>query len=1075
MTRIVAVGTVRNEEDILEAFVRHTLRFADALHLVDHLSTDRTPAILSALQAEGLPLEVTRHESAAQMQEVLVTRLARAAFREGADWVVPLDADEFVEAPDPASLRLALARIGAAAPGGIAWWPWISMVPDPTDDPATADPVRRIVHRLAAEAAPSCKCLIPREITLRPDWQVAPGNHHVRLGNHDPLPMRRMPAGFGLRHYPLRSVPQMMAKMVLGHLAWLPRKTPGSTVSGHTQTAFDRLRGGWIPTDADLTRQAASYEIDDRGDLPALVRDPLAAAHDLRHTPPGAAGFLPRLLDWAEWMVKAQPVPVAPAVFRELPRDPAAALAPRPARPALSAAAATVFNRANAAFRAGRFDEVRALMDDPPEGLTDLPETHVLLARAARALGDVQAARAGFDAALARDPAQFDALLERGNLGRAQGDTAGAAADYVAAMAARPSDPRPALALARLEEEAAEAAALPADRQAAAERAAVAVQRALDRALQADDPSRAAASLCHDLARQRLARADLPRAIEALRQAQGWAARGAADLAPRIDLDLAEVLLRLGMTSEAQALMQRLSASADREILRPLAQLAYRFNHWAEAVAILRRAADLAPDDAAGWMELAEMQAKSWMLEEALASLDRAEAAGDLPTAAALSLRASVANRSGDARTALALYDGLVEDGQTAFASNAAMSLLYADHITPEQVAARHRALFADWATGARPRASFAADPDADRPLRVGMVSADLHHQHPVNIFLQPLLARWDHDRLPLTLYFTGTTADDQTRQARARARNWREVTLPGLPAAVEADRIDILIDLSGHTAGGALALFARRMAPVQVTWLGYPGSTGVPNMDWLIGDPVVTPPEADGLCSERVMRLPDTVFCLAPEAEHPLPDFAAIAARRPFTFGSFNNIPKMTPRTVALWSDVLRAVPEARLLLRAPSFRDAAAITRFRRLFAETGTDPARLIFRGPVGLDAMMQAYAEIDVALDPVPYNGGTTTLQALWMGVPVLTLEGGHFVSRMGASFLAAAGLPDWVAASPEAFVARAAAAAADRPALVALKQGLRAGLLARPAWNPDRFATSFSTALRDIWRQTMEAP
>lgn len=725
------------------------------------------------------------------------------------------------------------------------------------------------------------------------------------------------------------------------------------------------------------------------------------------------------------------------------------------AGPMVSVRGAAAFNAANAAFRAGRWEEARdgaarAVASDP-----GLVNAHVLLARAARALGDVQAARAGFDAALARDPAQFDALLERGNLGRAQGDTAGAAADYAAAMAARPADPRPALALARLEEETAEAAALPADRQAAAERAAVAVQRALDRALRAEDPARAAASLCHDLARQRLARADLPRAIEALRQAQGWAARGAADLAPRIDLDLAEVLLRLGMTSEAQALMQRLSASADRDILR--------------------RAADLAPEDAAGWMELADMQAKSWMLEEALASLDRAEAAVDLPSAAALSLRASVANRSGDARAALALYDRLVEDGQTAFASNAAMSLLYADHIAPEQVATRHRALFADWAAGARPRASFAADPDADRPLRVGMVSADLHHQHPVNIFLQPLLARWDHDRLPLTLYFTGTTADDQTRLARARARNWREVTLPALPAAVEADRIDILIDLSGHTAGGALALFARRMAPVQATWLGYPGSTGVPNMDWLIGDPVVTPPEADGLCSERVMRLPDTVFCLAPEAEHPLPDFAAIAARRPFTFGSFNNIPKMTPRTVALWSDVLRAVPEARLLLRAPSFRDAAAIARFRRLFAEAGTDPARLIFRGPVGLDAMMQAYAEIDVALDPVPYNGGTTTLQALWMGVPVLTLEGGHFVSRMGASFLAAAGLPDWVAASPEAFVARAAAAAADRPALVALKQGLRAGLLARPAWNPDRFATSFATALRDIWRQTMEAP
>ena len=138
----------------------------------------------------------------------------------------------------------------------------------------------------------------------------------------------------------------------------------------------------------------------------------------------------------------------------------------------------------------------------------------------------------------------------------------------------------------------------------------------------------------------------------------------------------------------------------------------------------------------------------------------------------------------------------------------------------------------------------------------------------------------------------------------------------------------------------------------------------------------------------------------------------------------------------------------------------------------AEIRIDPDRLIFRGPVGLDAMMKAYTEIDVALDPVPYNGVTTTLQALWMGVPVVTLKGKNFVSRMGASFLSAAGLADWVADTEAAFVARARAAAADRQTLIALKQGLRSHLLSRPAWNPDRFATSFQDALRDIWTQSM---
>lgn len=1082
MKRLVAVGTVRNEEDIIEAFVRHSLRYVDELRLVDHLSTDRTPSILAALQAEGLPLHVKRHSGQVMLQEILVTRLAREAFRSGADWVVPLDADEFIEALDPCDLRAAVAHLDRTAPGAIAWWPWISMVPHPDDDLSTADPVRRVVHRLAIESVQTPKCLVPRAITLRPDWQIAPGSHHVRLGSKDPLPMVRMAGGLALRHYPLRSVPQMMAKIVLGHLAWRPRLEPGSTVSGHTTAIFRRLRAGWIPTAQELTRLAASYQNPDHPDVPELIRDPLIVAHVLKHGSDPETPLLPKLLDWAEGVVASNTAPIAPVTFRGSPLDFAAATAPPPV---ISEAAARIFNRANGAFRQGRFADVADILSPVPGELADWPLAHVLLARALRTLGDASGARSAFDAALACDPAQFDALLERGNLRRAQDDLAGAAADYATAMAARSADPRPALALARLEEDRAEAARLFGPKQAAAERAAIAIHRALDRALKTEDPARAAASLCYDLARQRMARADLPRALDALREARSWAERSwaerswadgeAADLVPQIDIALVEVLLRLGMEPEAQAIIERLSASADRDVLRPLAQLAYRFNHWAIGVAILRRAAEMTPGNPEGWLELADMQVKSWMLEEALVSLGRAESAGDVPRAAALGLRASVANRLGDARTALAQYDQLVKDGQPAFASNAAMSLLYADHITPEEVAARHRELFAGWAVGARARTSFSAAPNPHRPLRIGMVSADLHHQHPVNIFLQPLLARWDHENLPLTVFFTGLSADDQTRLARARARNWRDVTLPELPSAVAAESIDILIDLSGHTAGGALALFARRMAPVQATWLGYPGSTGVPNMDWLIGDPVVTPREADGLCSEQVMRLPDTVFCFAPEADHPLPDFASAARGRPFTFGSFNNIPKLTPRTIALWSAALAAVPDARLLLRAPSFKDAAAIARFRRLFAEAGTNPDRLIFRGPLGLDAMMKAYAEVDVALDPVPYNGGTTTLQSLWMGVPVLTLKGGHFVSRMGASFLSAAGLADWVTDTETAFVARARAAAADHQTLIALKQGLRSHLLSRPAWNPDRFATNFSDALRDIWTRTMAAP
>lgn len=726
--------------------------------------------------------------------------------------------------------------------------------------------------------------------------------------------------------------------------------------------------------------------------------------------------------------------------------------------------AVIAFNAANAAWREGRDDEALAEVGKAIDAAQDLVIAHVLRARILRRAGRDEDARLAYDTALGHQPEQFDALLERGNVLRALGRIDAAAADYLAAMAARTGDSRPALALARLEEERGDAAAC--------ERGSIAFQKALDRAAAGPEAGSRIAGLCHDLARFRLGRGDLPRALDALREAElALPSDASAEVAAAIGIDRAEVLLRLGMMDEGQRQMQALSAATVPGVLLPLARLAYRFNFWEEAIAILRRNAELLPQDGQAWLELTEMQIEAWVLDDALTSLDRAEALGGMPEGFGDNLRARIAGRMGDTATALMLYDRLEVASPGVYRASIAMSLLYADHLSPEEVAERHRALFADWGLDARTRESFEADPDPERPLRVGMVTADLHHQHPVNIFLQPLLARWDHDRLPLTVYFTGTTVDDQTRLARSRARGWCDITVDGLPAAVEADGIDILIDLAGHTAKSALKQFGTRLAPVQVSFLGYPGSTGAPNVDWLIGDPVVTPPERDTLCSERVMRLPETVFCYAPETDYPLPDFTAMRGR-PLTFGSFNNIPKLGPRTIGLWARVLVALPDSRLLLRAPSFKSDSAIRRFRALFEAEGIAPERLTFRGPVGLDEMMRAYGEVDVALDPISYNGGTTTLQALWMGVPVLTLAGGHFVSRMGASFLPGAGLEDWVAQSEEDFVARAVALTADRDGLVALKAGLRDSLRMRPAWDPDRYGSDFAAALRRIWRETM---
>jgi glycosyltransferase involved in cell wall biosynthesis len=414
----------------------------------------------------------------------------------------------------------------------------------------------------------------------------------------------------------------------------------------------------------------------------------------------------------------------------------------------------------------------------------------------------------------------------------------------------------------------------------------------------------------------------------------------------------------------------------------------------------------------------------------------------------------------------------LAQGRHSTFASSAAMSSLYSDSLTAQEVADLHRQLFAPWGESARSVASFTNKRSGARRLRVGLVSADFHHQHPVNIFMQPVLARLDPNALEVTVYFTGVSYDEQTHLARQRVAHWVDVSTwndAQLARRIEEDQIDILLDLAGHTSLQRMALFGRRAAPVQATFLGYPGSTGVPNIDWIVADAVVAPPGSEALFSERVMRLPNTVFCFAPELDYPYPQYTAAHAQRPLTFGSFNNVPKLTPHTIALWARVLKALPDARLLLKAPSFKDAGAVRSFEQRFAEQGIGTERLEFRGPVGLSDMMAEYADVDIALDPVPYNGGTTTLQAMWMGVPVVVKAGNNFVSRMGASFMTAAGLPEWVAPDDDAYVRIAIQMAQDRQALLTLKQGLRTRLQSLPAWDIDRYSQDFAQALQNMWR------
>jgi predicted O-linked N-acetylglucosamine transferase (SPINDLY family)/uncharacterized protein YqcC (DUF446 family) len=537
---------------------------------------------------------------------------------------------------------------------------------------------------------------------------------------------------------------------------------------------------------------------------------------------------------------------------------------------------------------------------------------------------------------------------------------------------------------------------------------------------------------------------------------------------------LGEALLRTGNGLAAEKAFARASLSNNPDFLLNLAVCVYGHNYWKEAIEVLKKALRLRPDSVPHLVQMANIYHEAFALADCRAALARIRALA--PENEALDrLETAMHGRMGDARehyAALRLAHADGGDPGSRLASSIAMVALYHDRLCPTEVAALHRELCAPIEAMYVPKSDFANPRTVDRPLRIGYVTGDLHRQHPVNLFMLPVLQRHDHARFAIHVYHTGTINDEYTRMARACSDGWTDAQSwddRALQRAIVDDGIDILVDLGGHTSTHRLGVFAMRAAPVQATFLGYPHSTGLSTMDWLIGDAVVSPAGHGHLFNEALAQLPGSVFCWAPVDTYPLP--APRPAGAPLVFGSFNNVLKLSPRTIAMWAAVLHAVPDAVLLLKSASLGDADVRARFTDLFGEHGVKPERLQFRGPTGLDAMMQEYGDIDIALDPTPYNGGTTTLQALWMGVPVMALEGQNFVSRMGASFLRTMGRPEWVAADEAGYVAAAVALARRRNALRTGRAALRAAM--QPLCDIDTYTRHFEAVLQGIWRSHCE--
>jgi protein O-GlcNAc transferase len=357
-----------------------------------------------------------------------------------------------------------------------------------------------------------------------------------------------------------------------------------------------------------------------------------------------------------------------------------------------------------------------------------------------------------------------------------------------------------------------------------------------------------------------------------------------------------------------------------------------------------------------------------------------------------------------------------------------------------------------------------------NRRLRVGYVSADFH-SHPVGYFVLPVFANHNKAQFEVFAYASKRWHDDLTMRFASHADHWREVEElddETLATQVRTDRIDILVDLSGHTLGHRLLAFARKPAPVQVTAGGHYSTTGLSTIDYLISDHYHTPPGADRYFSETLIRMPNDYVCYEPPEYAPSVSEPPVHWRGHVTFGCLNNLSKVNERVIALWARILKALPEAHLKLQTRQYDDQRVGEQVCEHFAAQGIAPARIILNQEAFHQMLLTTYADIDIALDPFPYSGGLTTCEALWMGVPVITLTGNTFAGRHSTSHLTNVGLPELVTTTPEDYVAVALALAQDPQRLATLRQGLRERMAASPLCDAKGYTRDLEAAYRQMW-------
>lgn len=547
--------------------------------------------------------------------------------------------------------------------------------------------------------------------------------------------------------------------------------------------------------------------------------------------------------------------------------------------------------------------------------------------------------------------------------------------------------------------------------------------------------------------------------------------------------NLGSVLRAMGRIEEAIACSQRALALDPNEAVshNNLGNALRDQRRLAEAIGCYDRALLLRPDYVEAVSNRGTALRETGQLKESLLAYQRALKLAPAYVDAHLGLGNTLADL-GAAREADTAYRRALElrPDRADVHSALLLNLHYLPEIPDNVMSAAHRG-WGEAHARLAPQATKAHSnlPVPERRLRIGYVSPDFRN-HPVAFFVEGLLAMHDRVQVEVFCYANVRQPDAVTARLRQYADHWRGIVgLSDVQIAtlIAEDQIDVLVDLAGHTADHRLLVFAHRSAPVQVTYLGYCDTTGLPAIDYRITDAQADPPgTAAHLHTERLVRLSQCAWCYSPHADAPSVAEAPALKSGVITFGSFNALAKLNDDVLNLWAEVLLRVPNSRLLLKSIGLEEELARARIYERFAHCGVARERIELSGPTPSRlAHLDAYRRMDVALDPFPYNGTTTTCEALWMGVPVVTLEGSRHAARVGASLLRTVGLVELVTRDRSDYVEALVRLSRDVPALAQLRATLRDRVKGSPLLDASSFARKMETAYREMWRAWCASP